>query len=344
MTNVDTVGVMGRTAIAVQPLQVMAPVAVSIAFSSNMALRGGDIVIVHLEGFTCSGTNVDLSEDSRGKYLGVWDATNQKLRFTVLSDVIIKANEMQNVTVVIKAGMQIPSSGLLGSEDSYFIGIEAQEGIIVPSPVTSIPKIGSFLSSSVTFSPVAALSSVEISISLQLNANISKGETIRIILPWFSRGGNIPSINLIQYDNAQSSSSDERFKGRWDEDSRELILVALHVIDMENTISLNISKNNGLKLPSKGWYSTENIRSTLSTNASRCPVIGNSLGNLQAFGLASSEMSFLDTAIPDAVTFINVKISFASIALEGDKFSFFQALLGVQNMGKSILRDFTQVS
>jgi hypothetical protein len=99
------------------------------------------------------------------------------------------------VTVVVPsvADIRLPDKGLLGNDPRITIDLLSGLLVATPVPISSIPALGTFLSTSVRVGERAAGKAVNLTVAFTPVMNIQTGEVVSLVLPGFFRA----DLNII---------------------------------------------------------------------------------------------------------------------------------------------------
>jgi len=213
-----------------------------------------------------------------------------------------------------EAGITLPRAGVYPNVEPLLIGALAQEGSIPPMRIPNCPSIGSFIHSSLFFTPDLTQVPVEMEFTFKPYMRIGFGETVSLYLPGFN-GRNFTD------EQVACDPPELIVKCSWDISTRMLTFPVEQAIAPKSQVNLTISQERGLSLPEEGVIDNSPMIN-IETNAVRGVVVGATLSTVE--GIASvSGLVKLDYSNPIALEksqlILTFKVQFD--LLPGDKFS-----------------------
>jgi hypothetical protein len=266
------------------------PVGLRLQFTlnRNLTVAPREIISLALPGFrglpngtysvlveTASGAAGRHSDDARGVgdyiisvgsrsgqifrlFSGVWSNIAEKLSL-VANDFI---SGQVDVTISKNSFLALPQSGSLANSTLYLLGTNAALGPSVGQPILKSPSVGSFRSSSVSFSYARASGLAEMHLNFTLVNSIAQGESVTFTLPDFS-GPDISTQTLLQA---------FQFNFTWTNGAKKLKLTFLHSINPNTLVHVTIPASFNIKIPDDGLRADHPI--LIETDAQSGPIEG----------------------------------------------------------------------
>ena len=183
-----------------KPPRILSPVAINITFVAHMDIRPGESVTFHLPKF---GGPDRLELSGIGLWNVSWENLNltgssfrqNRLELTFVGNETVAALTNVSFEVPSTAGIMLPFEGVPSNWPLLTIESNAVAGPVLPSSVSSVQAVGSFLNSvSVSFSNAVASTSTSITVEFNHSMLLVVGDTVSLSLPAFT-GNNVSGLS-----------------------------------------------------------------------------------------------------------------------------------------------------
>ena len=227
----------------------------------SMKLTKGDSIEVYLPSFS-STRNLSfliISIPSGVIKFALWRESNNTLQFFV--DMEVPERNPLSLQVPTNAGIRLPKSGILGWKSGITISTNSTFGPILKFPpyaLSNVQSVGSFIFSSIKFSPAYSGAAATINITFSASMNLSAGESIRITLPSFTLSAPMSTDNFYSNDlvelntNVLSDPPAKVGSAFWNASASEMILLIQDSIQAKLFTSIYVPSVAGITLPGTG--------------------------------------------------------------------------------------------
>jgi hypothetical protein len=204
-------------------------------------------------------------------FSGAWSNVTEKLSL-VANDFI---SGQVDVTISKNSFLALPQSGSLANSTLYLLSTNAALGPSVGQAILKSPSVGSFRSSSMSFSNARAGGLAEMQLNFTLVNSIAQGESVTFTLPDFS-GPDISPQTLRQA---------FQFNFTWTNGAKKLKLTFLHSINPDTLVHVTISASFNIKIPDDGLRANHPI--LIETDAQSGPIEGIPVLSIPSVGVSS---------------------------------------------------------
>jgi hypothetical protein len=204
-------------------------------------------------------------------FSGVWSNVTEKLSL-VANDFI---SGQVDVTISKNSFLALPQSGSLANSTLYLLGTNAALGPSVGQAILKSPSVGSFRSSSMSFSNARAGGLAEMQLNFTLVNSIAQGESVTFTLPDFS-GPDISPQTLLQA---------FEFNFTWTNGAKKLKLTFLNSINPDTLVHVTIPASFNIKIPDDGLRANHPV--LIETDAQSGPIEGIPVLSIPSVGVSS---------------------------------------------------------
>ncbi|EKX41450.1 hypothetical protein GUITHDRAFT_141940 [Guillardia theta CCMP2712] len=313
---------------------------VSLELTLSVPLLPGDVVRVHLPGFSEGRSRAAQPLNASLNYSVSWNESDASISWTMYDEV----PSQLPMTLAGPSDMYLRTSkkGLLLSQQDNLIELRAAKGNVMWSQLTAFDPFGA-LSSLPRLALLNPYPQAEATSGLQLDFQLSMdlvpGDSLRVFLPGFRvpKNGrlNVSSATIF---NATSRVEVDAFAGSvsnifYHYANYEVVMLTANdteaagiLIDLKcedrvfsnSSISIQVGDDAEVSLPHDGVKGIEGF--AMSVNASDGPVLPSPFASVQSVGiLSNTSMIFGDLAAAGEIGNLTLSFSFSFNLSEGDK-------------------------